>query len=93
MKKSLILLAFAVIAPSVLADNTMPPSAATQPAAAPVQAFDAKKMTDADLDSVTAGVFILNPGKHSVFIVHKNGSMTCINFPSCAPPPPPPPGS
>lgn len=91
MKKSLISLAiFSMAATPVLAGNTMPRAeAALVPAAAEVQA---KRMTDADMDKVTAGVSIDNPGKAMVFITHKSGKVTCINVAAClAPPPPPPP--
>lgn len=90
----MILLAFTFTATGALAHNTMPrPESVTQPTNANLQAPKAKQMSDADLDNVTAGVFILNPGRHSVFIEHKNGTFTCVNTPSCAPPPPPPPAA
>lgn len=92
MKKSLIFLAiFSMSATTVLASNAIPREAAAlvQPAAPEVQA---KRMTDSDLDQVTAGVFIENRGRAMVFITHKNGKVTCINVAAClAPPPPPPP--
>ena len=64
-------------------------------------ASKAQRMTDAELDRVVAGkvtivetgfnTWLVNPGKASVGIVHKDGSFTCINL--CGvPPPPPPPG-
>jgi hypothetical protein len=74
---------------------------ATKAVAKPAGAAKAVRMTDADLDRVVAGkvtivetgfnTWLVNPGKASVGIVHRNGSFTCINL--CGvPPPPPPPG-
>ena len=81
MKKSLILFAIvSMSATTVLAGNTTP-------------RLEAKRMTDADLDKVTAGVYRDNPGKAMVFITHKNGKVTCINVGACLAPPPPPPST
>jgi hypothetical protein len=54
-------------------------------------------LSDAELDTIVAGrviivetgfnTWIVNPGRASVGILHKDGSFTCINL--CGVPPPP----
>lgn len=80
MRKLMILLALSATATSVLADNSMPRAdAATQP----VQA--SKQMSDADLDSITAGAFAHNPpGNTFVQIVRTDEGLISITNPGNA---------
>jgi hypothetical protein len=68
----------AVPAKRTILQATPPATVAAKPG--PVAVSKAVKLSDAELDKVTAGVttIIFNPGHANVLIFHRNG-LTCIN--------------
>jgi len=80
MSKALIFLAFCVSASAAWADNQTTVNAAQSQQSAAKSPSKAVKMTDAQLDKVTAGhtTIVFNPGNADVFIRHHSG-LTCVN--------------